>query len=61
MQMELAAVSPREEGLDLLAAHLACLDPETEQARDRLEREIGSRLTGLLVSALSSRVAAAAA
>ncbi len=59
--MELAAVTPREEGLDLIAAHLACLDPDTEQARDRLEREIGSRLTGLLVSALCSRTTAKAA
>jgi hypothetical protein len=59
--MELAAGSPpREEGLDLLAAHLACLDPETEGARDRLEREIGPRLARLLVTALSRTMPAAA-
>jgi hypothetical protein len=59
--MELAAdVSPREEGLDLLAAHLACLDPDVECARDRLEREIGPRLVRLLLTALSRTVAAAA-
>jgi hypothetical protein len=58
---ELAAGSPpREEGLDRLAAHLACLDPETERARDRLDREIGSRLAHLLVSALSRTIPAAA-
>jgi len=59
--MELAAsLSPREEGLDLLAAHLACLDPDTERARERLEREIGPRLARLLLTALSRTVAAAA-
>jgi hypothetical protein len=59
--MELAAdLSPREEGLDLLATHLACLDPDTECARDRLEREIGPRLARLLLTALSQAVAAAA-
>jgi hypothetical protein len=58
--MELAASSPREEGLDLLAAHLACLDPDTEIARERLEREIGPRLSRLLVTALSRTIPAAA-
>lgn len=58
--MELAASSPREEGLDLIAAHLACLDPDTERARERLEREIGPRLARLLVTALSRTIPAAA-
>ncbi|MGZ4317600.1 MAG: hypothetical protein ACXVRS_17485 [Gaiellaceae bacterium] len=58
--MELAASSPREEGLDRIATHLACLDPETELARERLEREIGPRLARLLVTALSRTIPAAA-
>jgi hypothetical protein len=60
--MELAAaVSPRGEGLDLLAAHLAGLDPDTERARIRLERRIGSDLARLLISALCGREPAIAA
>jgi hypothetical protein len=55
-----AGFSSREEGLDLLAAHLACLDPDTELARERLEREIGPRLARLLLTALSRTVPAAA-
>ncbi|HKT45818.1 MAG TPA: hypothetical protein VJQ85_13535 [Gaiellaceae bacterium] len=43
-------------GLDRLAAHLACLDPDTERARDRLERALGSDLATLLVAALSRSV-----
>ena len=54
--MELAArVSQREAGLDLLAAHLAALDPEALQARGRLEEALGPDLSRLLVAALSSR------
>ncbi|MGH2999753.1 MAG: hypothetical protein ACRDNM_10670 [Gaiellaceae bacterium] len=55
--MELAAgMSQRGVGLDLLAAHLAGLDPDTERARDRLERKIGRDLATLLVAALSRSV-----
>jgi hypothetical protein len=51
--MELAAgMSQREVGLDLLAAHLAGLDPDYEPARERLEHALGPRLAGFLVSAL---------
>jgi hypothetical protein len=48
--------SQREVGLDLLAAHLACLDPDADCARVRLERAIGSDLATLLVAALSRSV-----
>jgi hypothetical protein len=41
--------------LDLLAAHMAALDPETERARDRLDREIGPDLARVLVAGLSKR------
>ena len=51
--MDLSAGTPqRKAGLDLLAAHLVGLDPETEPARDRLEHAIGPKLAGFLVSAL---------
>jgi hypothetical protein len=54
--VELAArVSQREAGLDLLAAHLAALDPDSERARERLEGAIGRDLATLLVAALSRR------
>lgn len=53
--MELAGITQRERGLDLIAAHLAGLDPDTERARARLERRIGSDLATLLVAALSKR------
>ena len=49
-------MSQRGAGLDLLAAHLAALDPDTTRARDRLEHEIGSDLATLLVAALSRRI-----
>jgi hypothetical protein len=41
--------------LDLLAAHMAALDPQTERARDRLDREIGPELAKVLVAGLSAR------
>ena len=53
--MELARLTQREEGLDLIAVHLAGLDPDVERARDRLEDAIGSDLAMLLVAALSKR------
>jgi hypothetical protein len=49
-------VTQREVGLDRLVVHLACLDPDTERARDRLERELGADLATLLVAALSRSV-----
>ncbi|MBV8480671.1 MAG: hypothetical protein JOY72_10250 [Actinobacteria bacterium] len=52
--MELAAgITSREEGLDLLAAHLDAFDPDREDARERLDRTIGADLAMLLVTALS--------
>jgi hypothetical protein len=53
--MELARLTQRERGLDLIAVHLAGLDPDVERARDRLEDAIGSDLATLLVAALSKR------
>jgi len=54
--VELAGrVSQREAGLDLLAAHLAALDPESLRARDRLKEAIGPDLATLLLAALSRR------
>jgi hypothetical protein len=40
---------------DLVAAHLAALDPDAVRARDRLDRAIGPDLATLLVAALSRR------
>ncbi len=56
-----ASTSPREEGLDLLAAHLAAFDPDREDARERLDRTIGADLAMLLVTALGRVPAAKAA
>lgn len=53
--MEPAGLTQRERGLDLIAVHLAGLDPDGERARDRLELAIGSDLATLLVAALSKR------
>lgn len=47
-------MSQREVGLDLLATHLAGLDPDHERAGERLEREIGVKLARFLVAALSA-------
>lgn len=64
--MEPAAGTPQKTmGLDRLAIHLAALDPDHEQARERLDRAIGPQLARFLVGALSShpfleRAAAAA-
>jgi hypothetical protein len=49
-------VTQRDEGIDRLVVHLASLDPDTERARDRLERELGPDLATLLVAALSRSV-----
>ena len=54
-RMELARLTQRERGLDLIAVHLAVLDPDVERARGRLEDAIGSDLATLLVAALSQR------
>jgi hypothetical protein len=53
--MELAGMTQRERGLDLIAVHLAGLDPDAERARDRLEKTLGADLATLLVAALSKR------
>jgi hypothetical protein len=48
-------MAPRElRGLRLLAAHLRNLDPEEQQARLRLDEELGSSLTWKLLFALAS-------
>jgi hypothetical protein len=56
-RMGLARLTQREKGLDLVAVHLAGLDPDVERARDRLEDAIGSDLTTLLLAALGKRSA----
>jgi hypothetical protein len=48
-------LSQKEMGLDLLATHMAGLDPDTLRARDRLQDTLGSDLATLLVAALSRR------
>jgi hypothetical protein len=53
--MDLARLTQRERGLDLIAVHLAGLDADVERARERLEDVIGSDLATLLVAALSKR------
>ncbi len=53
--MTLARLTQRERGLDLIAVHLAGLDADVEQARERLEDVIGADLATLLVAALSKR------
>lgn len=54
--MELSGrLSQRESRLDLVAVHMAGLDPDTHRARERLEDAIGSDLATLLVAALSRR------
>jgi len=53
--MELAGLTQREKGLDLIAAHLAGLDSDVDRARDRLADAIGADLATLLVAALSKR------
>ena len=53
--MTLARLTQRERGLDLIAVHLAGLDADVEQARERLEDVIGADLATLLVAALSNR------
>jgi hypothetical protein len=55
VRMELAGLTQREKGLDLIAAHLAGLDSDVEPARHRLEHAIGADLATLLVAALSKR------
>ena len=51
--MELSAGNrQRQMGLDLLAAHLAGMDPDSVRAKDRLEDAIGAKLARFLVSAL---------
>jgi hypothetical protein len=57
MQHDESRLSRRDRRLDLLATHLAGLDPETERARDRLEGQIGGDLATLLVAALSRKSA----
>jgi hypothetical protein len=44
----------KQRGRCLLAAHLESLDPETVQARERLELQLGSELARKLVFALAS-------
>jgi hypothetical protein len=43
---------PSQRGTDLLLAHCASFDPQTAQARERLENALGPELARRLVSAL---------
>jgi hypothetical protein len=45
-------------GLELLWAHLRCLDPDAPTARERLENALGPALAAFLIAALSVRLAA---
>ena len=45
--------SPHDRGLDLLAAHCASLDPDSPNARERLELALGADLAQKLVFALA--------
>jgi hypothetical protein len=47
--------SVRDRGARLLAAHLESLDPEAASARERLELELGSELTRMLLFALAAQ------
>jgi hypothetical protein len=44
---------PTKQGLELLAAHCASLDPDAASARERLDEAIGPDLARKLVFALS--------
>lgn len=46
--------SKQPRGLRLLAQHLRNLDPEEQQARARLDEELGSSLSWKLLFALAS-------
>ncbi|HEU5477871.1 MAG TPA: hypothetical protein VFU64_08630 [Gaiellaceae bacterium] len=51
--MNLSPQATTHRGARLLAAHLESLDPQTVQARERLELELGSELARKLVFALA--------
>ena len=52
--MDLTQHAMTHRGARLLTAHLASLDPEALQARERLEEELGSELARKLVFALAT-------
>jgi hypothetical protein len=45
-------------GLELLWAHLRCLDPDAPTARQRLDDAVGPALAAFLIAALAFRLAA---
>jgi hypothetical protein len=51
--MNLSPQATTHRGARLLAAHLESLDPQTVQARERLEVELGSELARKLMFALA--------
>ena len=53
--MDVLAQETTSRAMRLLAAHLASLDPQTVQARERLEAELGSELARKLVFALAQQ------
>ena len=55
--MEVLTQPTLERGAKLLAAHLDSLDPEAIPARERLELQLGSELTHMLLFALASQPA----
>jgi cytochrome c553 len=53
--MDVVAQETTHRAMRLLAAHLASLDPQAVQARERLESELGSELARKLVFALAQQ------
>ena len=53
--MDVLAEQTTNRAMRLLAAHLASLDPQAVQARERLEAELGSELARKLVFALTQQ------
>ena len=53
--MNVLAQERTRRGTRLLAAHLASLDPEAVQARERLDVQLGDELARKLVFALGAR------
>ena len=51
--MNILAQQTTQRGARLLAAHLESLDPQALQARERLEKRLGSELARKLVFALA--------
>ena len=52
--MDVLAQKTTHRGMRLLAAHLASLDPQAVQARERLDVQLGDELARKLVFALAA-------